>query len=450
MKKTIYYLSLLAGCLMTLGACEGSEYDLENQIPEKFHKILYLNTSGKQEVTLYNTEEDNQYSFSVVKAGSDLTLEATATIDILTQEEVDSEYSELEGVNYKVISPSAYSFDKSQLYFSATERYKLVNISLKPREVLAALENDPSAVWVLPIQVSSQTDSINANKDQLFLQLKEVVTPSIGFNNSYVNVKAYTYGLVSTISEKIPFKLDTNNKWDIECGFVIDDEYITQYNTANNTIFQKLPENAYSFANPMTLPNGTTETNLTVTVEGAQLQPGDYMLPIRINSVSRFEISSTNAIYPMAIRIMGEQLDRTGWTAEANTEELTGETGNNSGPVDRLLDGKLQTFWHSQWQGGSHALPHEIIIDAQKEYTFTQFAMIHRETYHYVKAGEFYVSSDKTNWGEKVGSFSMKKEEGSQIFGITPKKGRYFRILITESNNGTNSALAEVYAYGLK
>ena len=76
--------------------------------------------------------------------------------------------------------------------------------------------------------------------------------------------------------------------------------------------------------------------------------------------------------------------------------------------------------------------------------------MIHRETYHYVKAGEFYVSSDKTNWGEKVGSFSMKKEEGSQIFGITPKKGRYFRILITESNNGTNSALAEVYAYGLK
>ena len=449
MKKTIYYLSLLAGCLMTLGACEGSEYDLENQIPEKFHKILYLNTSGKQEVTLYNTEENNIYSFSVIKAGSDQTSTAAVTINTLTQEEVDSKYSELEGVNYKVISPNAYSFDKFQLDFSADERYKLVNISLNPREVLAALENDPSAIWVLPIQVSSQTDSINANKDQLFLQLKEVIMPSIGFNNSYVNVKAYTYGLISKISEKVPFKLDTNNKWDIECGFVVDNEYITQYNNANGTIFQMLPENPSSFTSSMTLPNGTTETTLPVEVEGSQLQPGDYMLPIRINSASQFEISSTNAIYPMAIRIMGEQLDRTEWTAEANTEELVGEVQNNSGPVECLLDGNLQTFWHSQWQNGSHELPHEVIIDTQKEYTFTQFALVQREGSNYVKAGNLQISSDKKNW-ETVGNFSLKQESGAQVFGVTPTKGRYFKVLITESYNGNNSALAEVYAYGLK
>lgn len=448
--KKILYLSLLASCLMTLGACEGSEYDLENQIPEKFHKILYLNTSGKQEVTLYNTEEDNVYSFSVVKAGSDQTLAAAATINVLTQEEVDSEYSELEGVNYKVISPNAYSFDESQLDFSATDRYKMVNISLKPREVLAALENDPSAIWVLPLQVSSQTDSINANKDELFLQLKEVIMPSIGFKDSYVSVKSYTYGLVSTISEKLPFKLDTNNKWDIECGFVIDDRYINEYNEANKTGFKLLPENIYSFANPITLPNGTTETNLTVEVEGAQLQPGDYMLPIRINSVSRFEISSTNALYPLAIRIMGEQLDRTEWTAEANTEELEGEKGNNSGPASCVLDGALNTFWHSIWFNGQHHdLPHELIIDAQKEYTFTQFALVQREGSNYVKAGEFQVSSNKEHW-ETLGNFSMKQESGSQVFGIVPTKGRYFKVLITESYNGTNSALSEVYAYGLK
>lgn len=448
MKKTTY-LSLLAGCLITLGACEGSKYDLENQIPEKFHKILYLSISGKQDLTLYNTDEDNTYSFSLIKAGSDPTLSAKADITVMTQEEVDEQYSDLEGINYQVISPSAYSLDKSLLEFSAEDSYKLVNLSLKPREVMAAIASNPNAIWVLPLYVSSENDSINAAKNQLFLQLKEVITPTIGFKDSYVNVKAYTYGLVSKISEKVPFKLDTNNKWDIECEFVVDNEYITQYNNTNGTVFQILPENSYSFASSMPLPNGTTETTLLVEVKGSQLQPGDYMLPIRIKNVSQFEISSTNAIYPMAIRIMGEQLDRTEWTAEANTEELVGEVQNNSGPVECLLDGNLQTFWHSQWQNGSHALPHEVIIDVQKECTFTQFALVQREGSNYVKAGNFQVSSDKAHW-ETVGDFSMKQESGAQVFGVTPTKGRYFKILITESYNGNNSALAEVYAYGLK
>ena len=448
MKKTTY-LSLLAGCLITLGACEGSKYDLENQIPEKFHKILYLSISGKQDLTLYNTDEDNTYSFSLIKAGSDPTLSAKADITVMTQEEVDEQYSDLEGINYQVISPSAYSLDKSLLEFSAEDSYKLVNLSLKPREVMAAIASNPNAIWVLPLYVSSENDSINATKNQLFLQLKEVITPTIGFKDSYVNVKAYTYGLVSKISEKVPFKLDTNNKWDIECEFVVDNEYITQYNNTNGTVFQILPENSYSFASSMPLPNGTTETTLLVEVKGSQLQPGDYMLPIRIKNVSQFEISSTNAIYPIAIRIMGEQLDRTEWTAEANTEELVGEVQNNSGPVECLLDGNLQTFWHSQWQNGSHALPHEVIIDVQKECTFTQFALVQREGSNYVKAGNFQVSSDKAHW-ETVGDFSMKQESGAQVFGVTPTKGRYFKILITESYNGNNSALAEVYAYGLK
>ena len=448
MKKTTY-LSLLAGCLITLGACEGSKYDLENQIPEKFHKILYLSISGKQDLTLYNTDEDNTYSFSLIKAGSDPTLSAKADITVMTQEEVDEQYSDLEGINYQVISPSAYSLDKSLLEFSAEDSYKLVNLSLKPREVMAAIASNPNAIWVLPLYVSSENDSINATKNQLFLQLKEVITPTIGFKDSYVNVKAYTYGLVSKISEKVPFKLDTNNKWDIECEFVVDNEYITQYNNTNGTVFQILPENSYSFASSMPLPNGTTETTLLVEVKGSQLQPGDYMLPIRIKNVSQFEISSTNAIYPMAIRIMGEQLDRTEWTAEANTEELVGEVQNNSGPVECLLDGNLQTFWHSQWQNGSHALPHEVIIDVQKECTFTQFALVQREGSNYVKAGNFQVSSDKAHW-ETVGDFSMKQESGAQVFGVTPTKGRYFKILITESYNGNNSALAEVYAYGIK
>lgn len=45
---------LLAGSLLLLGACDESKYDLDSLVPEQYHKILYVNNSGKQEVTLYD------------------------------------------------------------------------------------------------------------------------------------------------------------------------------------------------------------------------------------------------------------------------------------------------------------------------------------------------------------------------------------------------------------
>ena len=42
---------LLAGCLISLGACDESKYDLEQLVPEQYHKILRVNNGGKQELT---------------------------------------------------------------------------------------------------------------------------------------------------------------------------------------------------------------------------------------------------------------------------------------------------------------------------------------------------------------------------------------------------------------
>ena len=80
----------LAGGLLLLVACNESEYDLENLVPAEYHKILYVNNSGKQELTLFDTEEDNTYSFSVFKAGSDPYQTASVDVNVLSQEEVEN------------------------------------------------------------------------------------------------------------------------------------------------------------------------------------------------------------------------------------------------------------------------------------------------------------------------------------------------------------------------
>lgn len=440
----------ITGCLALLSACSDSKYDLDKLVPKEYNKILYVNNSGKQELVLYDTEEDNKYTLSVVKSGSQPEQSATAGIFVLTTQLLEDEYSNPEGVNYKIISDNSYSLETTRLDFSTTERYKTVEISLKPQQIKASMEAEPTAVWVLPLYVGSDTDSVNVEKKDLFLLMKTVVTPSLGFVDSSISLKTYNYETVSTISENIAISLDIENKWDIAWEFEIDEEYIATYNAKNDTYFKVLPQNTYSIPESMDLSNGVTKTELTAIINGDQLMPGDYMLPIRIKNISQFDISSTNAVYPFAIRILGPQLTRTDWTAEANTEEAGGE-GVGNGVATCVLDNNLETYWHSRWSGWSDGLPHELIIDAKKEYTFTQFAMLQRQHANFtdVGTGEFYVSSDKEEW-IKVGDFIMQKILDRQVFAINPAKGRYFKIKITESYRPPYSSLSEVYAYGLE
>lgn len=440
---------LLMGGLVVLGACSESKYDIDQLVPEEYHKILYVNNSGKQEVTLYDTDEDNKYTLSVIKSGAMPDLTATANVRLLTQAELETQYSDPEAMNYKIIGENCYTLDETTLDFSAADHYKLVNIALKPQSVKAAIESDPTAIWVLPLLVTSETDSVNAEKNELFLQMKAVITPALGFTSSAVELKQVEYGSVSTFTQKIKFGLDTDNKWDLECKFAVDKEYIAEYNADNGTKYKALPEGAYTVPETMTLASGTTTLELEVTIKGEELETGEYMLPVKLTDVSLFEISESKAIYPLVIRVMGHKLDRTGWTAEANTEEPNGE-GAGNGVAGCVLDDKLNTYWHAQWSGGNHALPHELIIDAKKEYTFTQFAMAQRQSEGYTdtRSGEFYVSSDKETW-TKVGTFAMEKILDAQVFTVTPTKGRYIKIYILESYRAPFSSFAEVYVYGL-
>lgn len=275
-----------------------------------------------------------------------------------------------------------------------------------------------------------------------------MITPSVGFTNTNPTMLNYTYGRVSTIEQNIPFRLDTENLWNIDCGFTIDESYVYDYNDQNSTNYAPVPTDKVTYSENVTLPAGSNSMNYTVNIEGGELIPGDYMLPIRIASVSQFEVSA-NDLYPLAFRIIGREIDRTDWTIEATSEELTGESNGANGHAVHAIDGNAGTFWHSKWAGGNDPLPHRLTIDTKSEHTFTQIGLMRRENVNYVKGGYFEISNDKENW-EKVGEFQMKNENGNQVFSITHTKGRYFRVTIDQSNNGSNACLAEIYAYGLE
>ena len=440
----------LLSIAVLLGACSDSEYDLEKLVPQEYHKILYMNNSGKQPMVLYDTEEDNRYTFSVFKSGSHPDQPASVDIRVLSQLEVDTLYGEPENANYKVIDPDSYSLETSRLDFTASDRYKIGELLLKPQAVKALLASDPEAVWVLPLIAVSETDSVNAEMNQIFLQILGVISPAIGFTNPLTGIEMVNHGAGTVLALDIEVSLDTDNLWDLEYGLEVDEEYVGTYNTQNGTVFALLPEGAFAFDELNLLPSGTTRMKVNVAIESAELAPGDYMLPIRIGSISQFEIAPSSAVYPLKLRVMAPRLERTGWTAEASSEELSGE-GPDNGSASSVLDGSISTYWHSRWSNGTDGFPHEIIVDTQAEHLISQISLRQRQNEGYMdtRAGEFFVSTDKQEW-VKVGEFSMERIFDEQVFAITPMQGRYVKIKINSGYREPYCSLSDVHFYGLK
>lgn len=441
---------LLIGCLIGLGACTDSDYELSKIVPEEYHKILYVNNSGKQLLTLYDTGSDQQYTISIFKSGSDPTLTAHAAISVMPQDQIDEEYSIPEGVDYSLIGEECYSLETTEVNFGSSDRYKLINVFFKPQQVKETMESNPDKVWVLPLQVTSDTDSINAEKDEIFIELEAVLSPTIGFvMETPVKAIQMDYGSLTTFAAELPFGLNVDNTWDLECSFGIDKDYVGEYNRANGTLFSVFPDGSYTLPETMALANGITTDNLYVEIIGSVLSPGDYMLPVSITGISMFEVSEANSVYPLMYRIMGMQLDRTGWTAEATSEETTGE-GVGNGIVGCVLDGDPSTYWHSNWQVMAYP-PFEIIIDMQSEHVVSQIAMAQRcKGYTDTATGRFSISSDKNTWTE-IGQFSMENGlEETQTFGVKATKGRYLKIRIETSHRDGYASLSEVYVYGMK
>ena len=434
---------------LLLAACENSDYELQNLVPDEYHKVLYINNAGTEDLTLYNTGQANTFAISVFKGGSDPSLTADATLRVHTEAEVQELYGQHDGLDYRIIPDGSYTLDQTQLAFAAEERYKIVTLSLTTETIEAAVEANPEATYVLPLYLYSETDSVNADKSELFIRMTEVLTPALGFTSTAVAPVSYTYGFGSETLE-VSFGLDTDNSWDIECQFAAEPSYVDSYNAKNKTSYLLLPDGSYTFDAAATLPSTSNSTNLAVTVDGSALTPGDYMLPIRLTGASMFSVSEANAVYPLVVRVIGTRFDRSGWSISANTQEPTGE-GVGNGVATCLLDGDLSTFWHSQWSGGSQPLPHEITVDMKKVVTLTNIGLIQRQhdSYRDVGGGEFFVSSDGSTW-TSVGTFSAQQVLEEQIFTVTPTQCRYFKVQITRSNRDANSSLAELYGYGVE
>lgn len=153
-----------------------------------------------------------------------------------------------------------------------------------------------------------------------------------------------------------------------------------------------------------------------------------------------------------------KQYDMTDWEIAAVSDEIVSDGG---GAVSILnLDDPHGTYWHSDWSIGA-LLPHRIVIDMKKELEIDMIQFGWRKYgemyYYYNKITEVYVgnSPDPAQIIHKVGTLKTLAPSGARSdqyqpyhnLGLDVNKGRYLKLVVTESNSGQNSIIAYVKAF---
>ena len=145
-------------------------------------------------------------------------------------------------------------------------------------------------------------------------------------------------------------------------------------------------------------------------------------------------------------------LDRTGWTATANSRHNA--SGDSDGPASNLLDGRLESIWHTNYGGGvgPQNYPYNVVITLNGSKTFSCFSYTPRQqgedTNGNIKGYELWYATAETKLDAdaegwiKVASGDFKYDGVSPIYVNLDETvtATQVKFVATSSKNGQQFA----------
>lgn len=351
MKKLIYSF-LFLGTIISLNSCK--EDSFEDLIPQKYEKILYLKTNGQQNLTLFNDGSNVDYTVTVGKTGSNPAATALAQLKIMTQAEIDRD-EHYTGNNYTVFSSDCYIYKTQTLDFKSSETYKSITLQLIPEKMVEEIHasENPDAVFILPVRLTSQTDSVNTDKCDLILKPK-ITELGIAFKKG-----SKTINLSDNKENSIIFETDiamvagVQNTWDFTADIEVltDQSILDKYNSDNNTSYLMIPTEAIGDIEAAVFESGNNESASTVTIRRDHLSKGyTYLLPLRLKAITEYEniAVSDKVFYGIVEYPLDMVKDKIALTT-AMLADPFGCGGGDGTVLANLVDGETSTYYHTQY-----------------------------------------------------------------------------------------------------
>lgn len=338
------YIGMLAYVALSMSSCDDS-FDVSS----KADGVLAVSQEGFNTLQSYNVGEKYTADLWIQQGG----LKSTASVVSFSVDKALLDSMNIaDGTSYELLPADCYQLTKSSVDIPANERLLKGELTYDPAKI-QELSGYDHLKYVLPLRATSSGMPFVSGRSVVLLGFK-VSEPIVTIMNAGVEEINLAEVKELPVQIGVPF----TNKWEISCRLESRQSVIDAYNTAHGTYFSMLPSDAYVTPETPILHSGVNQVTATYKLKD-DILPGNYMLPVQIAEVtSDATIRADKDVYAAySIIKEGDKLSKTDWKIVSfTTEEASGE-GSNNGHAKHLIDGNVETFWHSRWQGGSDPLP---------------------------------------------------------------------------------------------
>lgn len=333
--KKIYIGSTLLALMLSGQSCS-ENYDI---YPEEYAKVVMIKDAGENPLSVYSTDDKVGHKFVVMKGGH--TEEAaTATLRAMTSEEFTT-YQAESGKPYAMLPADCYSFSadgqttSAVINFAPNETYKEVEVFVNADALGTFMETFDGSLYspVVPVVLESSDASVNSYGTESFI-LPTYSEPTLSFASQIIS-GSRSGEITATVT------LPIQNSWDISFEVEVDPTVVSQCNMLNGTQYEAVDASALTGNTSFTMPNGSSSVDIKLNVDFSKFTALNSVLPLRITGISVDGIESN--VTTGWIVVTMPRIPITAAMLSTNAQEPS------EGPIANLLDGNVETFFHSLW-----------------------------------------------------------------------------------------------------
>ena len=339
--------NILAAALLVLPLlCGCSEKD--NLFPDSYKKVFAFKDNSTIHLSMNTTQEAVVDSLLILRGGGDPESSSTLHMRVMTKAEVCEKWG-YAADEIEVIPENSYKFvNGADLSLGKDDAYTYTVVSFNPEAIYEAMQSNTKATYVLPVELTSSTDTINSDLSHVLFTLN-VQRPKLQWGNGSNDLQI-TY---QSLDAKIPLEITQSEYNNVDISCILDDSQsaslVKAYNEVQGTDYSVLPAAAYTLDKTVTVKKDSMSAAADLKLSRTGLEEDKtYLLPLKITNLSSVNMQKTDEVCYLKVTapsVCYEDMDRSKWKialCNADDRRLKFQ-------CVKMLDGDAATYWNTPW-----------------------------------------------------------------------------------------------------